>query len=183
MSTISTLLKRAQDSPEQAESVYKEILGMCVPQSVQTTSNWDYHSLYNGRPWSDTNLTGSGGGFGEAGRALSWPEVWITHSSLFLGSDFTRNAQGLAEVITQSRAFMSSTAKAKTAKLSKPLFMMLPLHALMLLSIVRTLLDFFNSIPESHEVQMKTLTDNIQWAKSEKRIFLKHNLEIRLAGL
>jgi 26S proteasome regulatory subunit N6 len=53
----------------------------------------------------------------------------------------------------------------------------------MLLSIVRTLLDFFNSIPESHEVQMKTLTDNIQWAKSEKRIFLKHNLEIRLAGL
>jgi 26S proteasome regulatory subunit N6 len=78
---------------------------------------------------------------------------------------------------------MSSTAKAKTAKLSKPLSMMLPLHALMLLSIVRTLLDFFNSIPESHEVQMKTLTDNIQWAKSEKRIFLKHNLEIRLAGL
>ena len=29
-----------------------------------------------------------------------------------------RNAQGLADVITQSRAFMSSTAKAKTAKLS-----------------------------------------------------------------
>jgi len=30
-----------------------------------------------------------------------------------------RNAQGLADVITQSRAFMSSTAKAKTAKLSE----------------------------------------------------------------
>ena len=29
-----------------------------------------------------------------------------------------RNAKGLAEVITLSRAFMSSTAKAKTAKLS-----------------------------------------------------------------
>jgi 26S proteasome regulatory subunit N6 len=31
-----------------------------------------------------------------------------------------RNANGLAEVITMSRAFMSSTAKAKTAKLSTP---------------------------------------------------------------
>ena len=29
-----------------------------------------------------------------------------------------RDANGLAEVITMSRAFMSSTAKAKTAKLS-----------------------------------------------------------------
>lgn len=29
-----------------------------------------------------------------------------------------RNGKGLAEVITLSRAFMSSTAKAKTAKLS-----------------------------------------------------------------
>ena len=33
-----------------------------------------------------------------------------------------RNASGLAEVITMSRAFMSSTAKAKTAKLSEPPF-------------------------------------------------------------
>jgi len=38
----------------------------------------------------------------------------LTHSD--------RNASGLAEVITMSRAFMSSTAKAKTAKLSKPPF-------------------------------------------------------------
>jgi hypothetical protein len=29
-----------------------------------------------------------------------------------------RNAQGLAEVVTLSRSFLSSTAKAKTAKLS-----------------------------------------------------------------
>lgn len=48
---------------------------------------------------------------------------------------------------------------------------------------VRTLLDFFNSIPGSQDVQMKTLTDNISWAKNEKRIFLKHSLETRLVGL
>lgn len=31
---------------------------------------------------------------------------------------FDRNAKGLSDVINMSRAFMSSTAKAKTAKLS-----------------------------------------------------------------
>ena len=76
-----------------------------------------------------------------------------------------RNAQGLAEVITLSRAFMSSTAKAKTAKL------------------IRTLLDYFNSIPDSKQTQINVLVDNIDWAKREKRIFLKHSLETRLVGL
>ncbi|KAF5311217.1 hypothetical protein D9611_013042 [Ephemerocybe angulata] len=76
-----------------------------------------------------------------------------------------KNAQGLSNVITQSRSFMSSTAKAKTAKL------------------IRTLLDFFNSIPDSYDIQKQTLIDNIAWAKAEKRIFLKHSLETRLVGL
>ncbi|RXW22652.1 hypothetical protein EST38_g3218 [Candolleomyces aberdarensis] len=76
-----------------------------------------------------------------------------------------KNADALSSVITQSRAFMSSTAKAKTAKL------------------IRTLLDFFTSIPDSYDVQKQTLTDNIAWAKTEKRIFLKHSLETRLVGL
>ncbi|SJL03867.1 probable 26S proteasome non-atpase regulatory subunit Rpn6 [Armillaria ostoyae] len=76
-----------------------------------------------------------------------------------------KNAQGVAEVITLSRSFMSSTAKAKTAKL------------------IRTLLDYFNAIPDSQQVQMNVLNDNIEWAKREKRIFLKHSLETRLVGL
>ncbi|KAF8633471.1 hypothetical protein AX15_001431 [Amanita polypyramis BW_CC] len=76
-----------------------------------------------------------------------------------------KNAEGLAEVITFSRSFMSSSAKAKTAKL------------------IRTLLDFFASIPNSQQVQIDTLTDNIAWAKREKRIFLKHSLETRLVSL
>jgi 26S proteasome regulatory subunit N6 len=102
---------------------------------------------------------------------------------IFNCSDFVRNAQGLSEVITQSRAFVLSTAKAKTAKLSKLIPVLTCTLLLMLLCVVRTLLDFFNSIPGSQQVQVKTLTDNIQWAKAEKRMFLKHNLEIRLAGL
>ncbi|KIM74391.1 hypothetical protein PILCRDRAFT_80113 [Piloderma croceum F 1598] len=76
-----------------------------------------------------------------------------------------KNAQGLAEVITLSRAFMSSTAKAKTAKL------------------IRTLLDYFIPIPDSKQIQINVLVDNIAWAKREKRIFLKHSLETRLVGL
>ncbi|KAI6009035.1 proteasome regulatory particle subunit [Pisolithus marmoratus] len=76
-----------------------------------------------------------------------------------------KNAQGLAEVITLSRSFMSSTAKAKTAKL------------------IRTLLNYFNDIPNSRQIQIDVLLDNIDWSNREKRIFLKHSLEIRLVSL
>ncbi|KAG2106734.1 uncharacterized protein F5147DRAFT_699736, partial [Suillus discolor] len=76
-----------------------------------------------------------------------------------------RDASGLAQVITLSRSFMSSTAKAKTAKL------------------IRTLLNYFNFIPNSRQTQIDVLTDNIEWSKREKRIFLKHSLEIRLVSL
>lgn len=76
-----------------------------------------------------------------------------------------RNAKGVAEVITVSRSFVSTTAKAKTAKL------------------IRTLLDCFNPIPDSQKIQIEVLTENIAWAKREKRIFLKHSLETRLVGL
>ncbi|KAJ8501706.1 hypothetical protein ONZ51_g468 [Trametes cubensis] len=75
------------------------------------------------------------------------------------------NAKGVAEVINLSRGFVSSIAKAKTAKL------------------IRTLLDCFNSIPDSQKIQMDVLHENIEWAKREKRIFLKHSLETRLVGL
>ncbi|KAF4576434.1 proteasome subunit S9 family protein [Pleurotus pulmonarius] len=76
-----------------------------------------------------------------------------------------KNAEGVAQLITLSRGFMSSTAKAKTAKL------------------IRTLLDFFNAIPNSQQIQIRVLKDNIEWAKREKRIFLKHSLETRLVSL
>ena len=48
---------------------------------------------------------------------------------------------------------------------------------------VRTLLDCFNTIPNSQKIQIDVLQENIDWAKREKRIFLKHSLETRLVGL
>lgn len=44
----------------------------------------------------------------------AWNE-WHLQEAIYVCS----NAQGVADVINKSRAFMSSTAKAKTAKLSK----------------------------------------------------------------
>ncbi|KAF8967234.1 PCI domain-containing protein [Flammula alnicola] len=144
MSDIAQLLTKAQESassnPAEAEKIYKQILSNTTASTSKEPPRGDDHV-----------------------QGLRDQEVAL----LKLGELYRdqRNAQGLADVITQSRAFMSSTAKAKTAKL------------------IRTLLDYFNSIPGSQNVQMKTLTDNIGWAKSEKRIFLKHSLETRLVGL
>ncbi|PCH37639.1 PCI-domain-containing protein [Wolfiporia cocos MD-104 SS10] len=76
-----------------------------------------------------------------------------------------RNAQGVAEVVKMSRVFVSSSAKAKTAKL------------------IRTVLDCFSNIPDSQKTQIDVLTENIEWAKREKRVFLKHSLETRLVSL
>ncbi|KAF8313879.1 PCI-domain-containing protein [Clavulina sp. PMI_390] len=76
-----------------------------------------------------------------------------------------KNATALADVVRQSRSFMSNTAKAKTAKL------------------IRTLIDCFGEIPGSEKIQAGVLQDNIDWAKNEKRIFLKQSLEARLIAL
>ncbi|KAF8586236.1 PCI-domain-containing protein [Ramaria rubella] len=59
----------------------------------------------------------------------------------------------------------SSTAKAKTAKL------------------IRTLLSHFSLIPNSMSTQTRVLHEAIEWAKQERRIFLKQSLETRLVSL
>jgi len=76
-----------------------------------------------------------------------------------------KNAPALANLVHKSRSFMSSTAKSKTAKL------------------IRTLIDFFSSIPGSEQIQIEVTQDNIDWARKEKRIFLKQSLETRLVAL
>jgi 26S proteasome regulatory subunit RPN6 N-terminal domain len=55
---------------------------------------------------------------------------------------------------------------------------------MLILSIkVRNLLSLFSSIPNSQQTQIAVLNDNIEWAKREKRIFLKQSLETRLISL
>ncbi|KAL8284030.1 hypothetical protein RQP46_005143 [Phenoliferia psychrophenolica] len=76
-----------------------------------------------------------------------------------------KDAPALAEVVRSSRSLMEHLAKAKTAKL------------------IRTLLDLFAAIPNSSALQIDVTKENIDWAKSEKRIFLKQNLETRLISL
>lgn len=76
-----------------------------------------------------------------------------------------RRTQELAELIQTSRSVMSSLAKAKTAK------------------IVRQLIDLFTTIPDTLDIQIAVTKSSIEWAISEKRSFLRQNLEARLVGL
>ncbi|KAK1777871.1 hypothetical protein QBC45DRAFT_177556 [Copromyces sp. CBS 386.78] len=76
-----------------------------------------------------------------------------------------KNTQGLVDLVTQSRTVLSSFAKAKTAKL------------------VRQLLDLFEPIPDSLDVQISVTKSCIEWATSERRSFLRQNLETRLVTL
>lgn len=81
-----------------------------------------------------------------------------------------KDPEALASVVRSSRSLMSSIAKAKTAKL------------------VRTLIDFFSqaplsSHPEASKVQIAVTRENIEWARTERRVFLRQSLEIRLGGL
>ncbi|BGP47740.1 26S proteasome regulatory subunit rpn6 [Rhodotorula kratochvilovae] len=75
------------------------------------------------------------------------------------------DADKLADVIRKSRPLVEHLAKAKTAKL------------------IRTLLDYFAAIPDSTQAQIDATRESAEWAKGEKRIFLKQNLETRLVAL
>ncbi|KAK4197202.1 hypothetical protein QBC40DRAFT_285969 [Triangularia verruculosa] len=76
-----------------------------------------------------------------------------------------QNTQELVGLVTTSRTVLSSFAKAKTAKL------------------VRQLLDLFDAIPHSLETQIAVTKSCIEWASSERRSFLRQNLETRLVSL
>ncbi|KAI0351538.1 PCI-domain-containing protein [Trametes cingulata] len=138
MPTKEELLKEANSSkdPKRAEALYREILASPISQHASTEER-------------EAELRQQEAALVKLG------ELYRDQS----------NAQGVAEVINLSRGFVSSIAKAKTAKL------------------IRTLLDCFNAIPNSQKIQMDVLHENIEWAKREKRIFLKHSLETRLVGL
>jgi 26S proteasome regulatory subunit N6 len=76
-----------------------------------------------------------------------------------------KDAEKLAEAVRSSRSLMTSIAKAKTAKL------------------IRMLIDLFDDIPNSTDTQIAVTKENIEWARGEKRVFLRQNLETRLISL
>ncbi|KAF7176777.1 hypothetical protein CNMCM7691_003937 [Aspergillus felis] len=76
-----------------------------------------------------------------------------------------KKPQEIAELIKTSRDTFSSFAKAKTAKL------------------VRQLLDLFSEIPNTLDIQVAVIKSCIDWAVSERRSFLRQNLETRLVAI
>ncbi|KAF2791966.1 PCI-domain-containing protein [Melanomma pulvis-pyrius CBS 109.77] len=76
-----------------------------------------------------------------------------------------QRVKALAELVKQARSVLSSFAKAKTAKL------------------VRQLLELFTTIPNTADIQISVTKSCIEWAISERRGFLRQNLETRLVSL
>ncbi|KAF1356273.1 hypothetical protein BDV97DRAFT_323820 [Delphinella strobiligena] len=76
-----------------------------------------------------------------------------------------KRTNDLAQLVQEVQKVVSSFAKAKTQKL------------------VRQLLDLFQDIPNSLETQISVTKSCIEWANSQKRGFLRQNLETRLVTL
>ncbi|EEH15802.1 hypothetical protein PABG_05889 [Paracoccidioides brasiliensis Pb03] len=76
-----------------------------------------------------------------------------------------RKPTELAQLLKTSTSAFSSFAKAKSAKL------------------VRQLLDFFSAIPNTLDIQIQVIKSCIEWAVSERRSFLRQNLETRLVTI
>ncbi|UYV60487.1 PSMD11 [Cordylochernes scorpioides] len=77
----------------------------------------------------------------------------------------TGRAEELGALIKSTRPFLSHISKAKAAKL------------------VRALVDMFLDMEASTGLEAELCTECIEWAKMEKRTFLRQSLEARLVGL
>lgn len=86
---------------------------------------------------------------------------------LQLGELYKREgkAKELADLIKVTRPFLQQISKAKAAKL------------------VRTLVDYFLDIGGGTGIEVQLCKDCIEWAKQEKRTFLRQSLEARLIAL
>ncbi|XP_042861047.1 26S proteasome non-ATPase regulatory subunit 11-like [Penaeus chinensis] len=74
-------------------------------------------------------------------------------------------AHQLAQLIKDTRPFLSQISKAKAAKL------------------VRTMVDMFLDMEASTGLEVEVCRENIEWSKSERRTFLRQSLEARLVAL
>lgn len=91
-------------------------------------------------------------------------------------------ANDLAQLVQDTRAVLSSLAKAKTQKIGTDYYHNLHIQVLIEIS-VRQLLDYFYTIPDSVDTHIAVTKSCIEWAVSERRGFLRQNLETRLVQL
>ncbi|ODN02561.1 26S proteasome non-ATPase regulatory subunit 11 [Orchesella cincta] len=76
-----------------------------------------------------------------------------------------KDSKRFDELIQRVRTFVNNVSKAKAAKL------------------VRSLVDMYLDIDATSEQQVKVCQDCIDWAREEKRTFLRQSLEARLVGV
>lgn len=76
-----------------------------------------------------------------------------------------KQAEKLTTLISESRAVLGSFAKSKTAK------------------IVKTLIEDFESIPNTLELEITATKDCIAWALDSKLSFLRQSLQLKLSEL
>eukprot|EP00798_Chlamydomonas_sp_ICE-L_P016740 gene16740-23011_t len=77
----------------------------------------------------------------------------------------SKNTGALKGLLTELRGFFGCIPKAKTAK------------------IVRSIIDSIAKIPGSTQVQLEVCKEQVEWARTEKRTFLRQRIELRLASL
>ena len=75
------------------------------------------------------------------------------------------DAQSLRSVLTELRPLFKVVPKAKTAK------------------IVRGIIDVLATVPGCDALQVEVCEEQVAWAREEKRTFLRHRVELRLAAL
>jgi len=76
-----------------------------------------------------------------------------------------QNAKAISDLLSQLRQFFAAIPKAKTAK------------------IVRGIIDQISKVPGSTQLQVDVCKEQVEWARSEKRTFLRQRIELRLASL
>lgn len=76
-----------------------------------------------------------------------------------------QDAEKLRKLLSESRSVLGHFAKSKTAK------------------IVKTLIEYFNGVKGSLDIQIEATNESVEWAVASKLSFLRQSLQLKLASL